>query len=287
MVVKERVEMTLYVSDLDGTLLDQRAVLSSETVKGINELIDSGLKFTIATARDPSTVVDILKPLNLKLPIILSTGAYFYDLYNNKVSIRTAFGEVEKKYIFKILQEQRARAFVYSMIDKDLCIFYQSPITETEKNFVHRRNDSSYIKFLEYKQYKELENTDMVLTFLLYFDVAEEAEQCAKRISEQEVNCYCYPYEYGKAYVVEVFPKQCTKGTAVKDLADKIGCKDIVSFGDGKNDVSMFQESRYSCAVANASSYIKQQASHVIESNVHNGVVDWLKKNYKRSQESE
>ena len=34
-------------SDLDGTLLNQNAVLSEDTISGLNELIEKGVNFTV------------------------------------------------------------------------------------------------------------------------------------------------------------------------------------------------------------------------------------------------
>ena len=42
----------LYVSDLDGTLLDGEGKLPSDSIKRLNRLIDKGLNFTVATARN-------------------------------------------------------------------------------------------------------------------------------------------------------------------------------------------------------------------------------------------
>lgn len=43
--------MDLYVSDLDGTLLNENQEISDQTAKIINGLIETGLHFTVATAR--------------------------------------------------------------------------------------------------------------------------------------------------------------------------------------------------------------------------------------------
>lgn len=52
---------TLFVSDLDGTLLQPDARLSEETVALLNSNIDRGALFTVATARTPATVAPILE----------------------------------------------------------------------------------------------------------------------------------------------------------------------------------------------------------------------------------
>ena len=45
----------------------------------INELIKSGMNFTVATARTPATAVEILQNLDLKLPVALMNGVLIYD----------------------------------------------------------------------------------------------------------------------------------------------------------------------------------------------------------------
>ena len=42
---------TLYVSDLDGTLLNSDVKISKNSKNIINNLIDKGMNFTVATAR--------------------------------------------------------------------------------------------------------------------------------------------------------------------------------------------------------------------------------------------
>ena len=76
--------MTLFVSDLDGTLLNNSAEVSKESAILLNKSIESGINFTIATARTPATIVNILKDINIKLPIITMNGAAIYDIKNNK-----------------------------------------------------------------------------------------------------------------------------------------------------------------------------------------------------------
>ncbi len=52
---------TLYISDLDGTLLDKNAKLSPRSAQIISELIQKGLLFSVATARSQSCI-SILHP---------------------------------------------------------------------------------------------------------------------------------------------------------------------------------------------------------------------------------
>ena len=75
---------TLYISDLDGTLLNSNSIVTSHSVENINLLLQKGMLFTIATARTPATVVPLLKQLQLDLPVVLMNGAVLYDIQNKQ-----------------------------------------------------------------------------------------------------------------------------------------------------------------------------------------------------------
>ena len=55
----------------------------------LNKLIDNGVNFTVATARTPATVVDLLQDVNLKLPAVLMNGVLLYDIKEEKYITKT------------------------------------------------------------------------------------------------------------------------------------------------------------------------------------------------------
>ena len=69
---------TLYVSDLDGTLLQNDATLSPYARDELNRMMDEGLQFTVSSARSTGTIIDILKGLKLQLPCALFNGVLYY-----------------------------------------------------------------------------------------------------------------------------------------------------------------------------------------------------------------
>ena len=70
---------TLYVSDLDGTLMRNNEKLSEYTIKTLNELLRQGLPFTFATARSIESARVITGELEIKLPVITRNGAVLAD----------------------------------------------------------------------------------------------------------------------------------------------------------------------------------------------------------------
>lgn len=75
-------------------------------------------------------------------------------------------------------------------------------------------------------------------------------------------------------------PLEASKSNAIKQLRTMLDCKKLIVFGDGKNDIDMFQMADESYAVANAHEDLKKYATEVILSNDDDGVAKWLESHY-------
>ena len=75
---------TLYISDLDGTLLNSKKEVTDYTAGIINRCIEAGMLFSVATARMPYGCDYRLKQLNLQTPAILTNGVFIYDFNTKK-----------------------------------------------------------------------------------------------------------------------------------------------------------------------------------------------------------
>ena len=64
----------LYVSDLDGTLLNRQSVVSERSVQLLQAAIDRGALFTIATARTPATADGLMSQNRSSLTYAMKTG---------------------------------------------------------------------------------------------------------------------------------------------------------------------------------------------------------------------
>ena len=82
---------TLYVSDLDGTLLRKNETISSYTIKTINTLTSSGLLFSYATARSLNTSKKVTEGLNTHFPLIIYNGAFVKDNVTEEILIANYF----------------------------------------------------------------------------------------------------------------------------------------------------------------------------------------------------
>ena len=67
---------TLYVSDLDGTLLRSDERTSDYTNGIINRLTEQGMIFSYATARSLVTAKKVTRGLCARIPLIVYNGAF-------------------------------------------------------------------------------------------------------------------------------------------------------------------------------------------------------------------
>ena len=95
---------TLYVSDLDGTLLRSDAKTSAYTNQVINQLTSDGLLFSYATARSYLTATKAIRGLNAKIPIITYNGAVILQNDTFDIIAKNAFCQNEKEIVDKKLK---------------------------------------------------------------------------------------------------------------------------------------------------------------------------------------
>lgn len=79
---------------------------------------------------------------------------------------------------------------------------------------------------------------------------------------------------------LEIMPFAASKANAIKQLQKLLECDRVVAFGDGRNDIDMFELADESYAVQNADEQLKRYATSVISSNDEDGVAHWLEDNY-------
>ena len=105
----------LYVSDLDGTLLNSDALLNEDVPKRLNALIEQGLCFTVATARTYATVNSIMKDVNLTCPMILMNGVMIYDPVKKSCIHAEIIERDSVEYILKGRKKFGVTGFAYAL----------------------------------------------------------------------------------------------------------------------------------------------------------------------------
>jgi len=107
---------TLYVSDLDGTLIRGDERTSDYTNRTINRLVEKGMLFSYATARSFHTSHKVTAGLNAKIPLIVYNGCMVVDNTDGSFLIKNFFGE-EIKDVLEDLFAHDVYPIVYAFID--------------------------------------------------------------------------------------------------------------------------------------------------------------------------
>lgn len=268
---------TLYVSDLDSTLLRSDATLSDFTINTINELNKRGLMFSFATARSAKTATLVTKGLEGNIPLIVYTGTFIADR-NTKERLVSCFLDSEE--IETVKQAVNRFSFVpivYAFLeDEEKFIYSASVVSDNVLTFAKTREEDS--RRLEVSGDFE----DMLRGDIFYFAFMEPKDKLLPvyEFLRDKCNCLFQPDNYTDNWFLEVMPKAATKANGVLKLKEMVGADKLVVFGDGYNDMELFRVADEAYAVENAVDELKNMATAVIGSCDDDAVARWLLENF-------
>lgn len=273
--------MELFVTDLDGTLINSNRKVPKKSTEIINSLIEKGMNFTVATARTPATAVEILQDLNLKLPVALMNGVLIYDTKELKyIDIK----EINKNSTHKVLDifnKFSKNPLVYGIKDNHLWVYHKEFEHPYEYNFYNERVNKRLKTFIEVKDYKESISESNIINFVA-FDKYEKIKAIAEEIECIDgITVNYYEDVYEDCYFLEAYSNKASKANGIKYLSKYIDYSKVICFGDNLNDIPMFELADESYATANASEEIKKIASSVIGSCEDNGVANFLEERFR------
>ncbi len=274
---------TLYVSDMDGTLLNNGSVLSQETIEKLNTLIDNGAAFTVATARTPATVTSLMKDVNANLPFIVMAGCAEWKPKENEYSVVRFIEPAIVKSITEIFSKYGNTPFIYNKSGNTIVVNHTIQLTQQEREFIEPRIKTP-LKRLETVESlavntEEYDGVMLIFSMGKFDNLRKIADEIDKKGIPCTYNCYhdIFDTEQG---IIDIYQEGTTKASAIKRLAQEIGAERIVCFGDNLNDIAMMEEADWSVAVENAFEEVKVHADEVIGSNEENAVVNWIEKDF-------
>lgn len=274
----------LFVSDLDGTLLDRQERLSAYSHAELVRLLEWGLPFTVASARSIWSIKPILDGLPLTLPVIEFNGAFISDL-------RTGAHQFCNAIAPRILTELIAKAdevglppFLSTFNGEADRLYYTDPVNVGMAWYVTSRQRTQDPRL---RQVKDLGPClqDQVVCVTLIGDEAQvsSVNHWAQERFPGQVQLNCFDHFYSPSWWLTVHDRRATKAEALRVLADDMGisCADITVFGDESNDIPMFEVAGRRVAVENALPEVKELADVVIGPHDADSVVKYLAATYR------
>lgn len=270
----------LIVSDLDGTLLDLPNAISQTNLDAIEYAYSKGAKFCFATGRDLCSVNSIKKLLKHKPLMILGNGAVMYDENENVIG-EDFFPNEYLKEVTDILQKHN----VHHMIFTTDGFYTTTDPVEVREKFVERiaivsspENGRIFATSPD-KPCNNLVQIEDIDTFIRTkkiikvegFHLEREPIEAVKRKLEKYTELSHLSTGTNN---VEVTNITAQKGLVLKKYLKQLGIteNEVMVLGDSHNDISLFENFKYSFAPENSCAEIKEKAYQIVSSCKDHGV---------------
>lgn len=275
-------ENILYITDLDGTLLNRNGVVSETSARILHNMIEEdGLNFTIATARTPATAMQLLSTTGLKLPAVVMAGAALWNESASEYSRTWHIPESIISELCRIYECHGMHPFIYRQSGPQLLAYHLPKLSPKEQEFVSTRGGTRYKQFI----FNDTPYAPSMHPALIIFSVGpyDTMHDVYRDIVAGRIDChpifYRDIYDAQSAYL-EIYASCVSKATAIRSIVETYGFDKIVAFGDNVNDIEMMKLADYSVAPSNAVDEVKSIADEVLAtSNNDDCVARWIEAN--------
>lgn len=268
---------TLYVSDMDGTLLDNDSRVSPLTAEIITDLSRRGAHITVATARTPATVEPLLASTYTTPPAIVMTGAAMWDRERRRLIHPQLLPRPLVERVMGEFDRHGVRPFVYTVSSPSrLDVFHAGEMNRAEEAFYAERR---HLELKEFHIGATPGADDMERVILLFSTGPRGPIEALAEALERRGGCSvsCYPDIFrNDTALIEVFVAGVSKQSAVERLAAMTGLERLVVFGDNLNDLPMMAVADVSVAVGNALDRVKEAADIVVGRNTSDAVARFI-----------
>lgn len=265
----------LLAIDMDGTLLNEEKHIDTPQKEAVQKAIEAGIKVVLCTGRPLFGVLPVYGELELE-----KYNLDEYVILNNGCSLRktTNWELLDNKEIMK-------EDVIY--LDK-LRKGYNLDLTVSNDNdyFVVGDKANKYtiedgkLVYVDIKPISLEEATSGKHTFFKSMYLGEEEE--IQRFKNDNENLLKDKYDavLSQIHIFEMLPFGTNKAAALKELAEKLGIKreEIMTIGDGNNDVEMLEFAGTGIAMGNGTESAKKAANYVTDTNENHGVAKAIEK---------
>lgn len=251
------------VTDLDDTLLNEKAELSAYTLDVLARAAARGIRHIPASGRAARSMVPYTAQLHLTVPYIACNGSQLVTADHRVFDTVTLSAEQARE----IIRYVKARGF-YVQTYRDDDFYFDSECTAS----------------IDYQRSSKM-NAIAVGDLLAFTTFPVPKLLCVHEPAEVEK---LYPeirlafpdveFTISKPYFLEAQPLGVNKGSALRRLADMVGLtpEKTLVFGDSLNDMSMMAYAVHSVAMGNARDDVKAAARHICLTNAEDGVARFI-----------
>ncbi len=271
---------TLYVSDLDGTLLTPTATLSTYTRNALNRLLEAGLPFTVATSRSVSSVGPIFRGVSLPLPVIELNGAYITDLTTGQHLVVNDIATDLAADILALVQAHDVKPLISSYNGQVDHVYYTTEVNQGIQWYIDDAKQNEDGRWHYCPNLAEVFD-EQVMRFTL-IDTQPRLADLQQQLEQRFPNCldmhlFENPYQ-PDWYWLTLQDRRATKANGIRELQlmNDLQNHELTVFGDHNNDISMFQLADIAVATANATPELQNHATEIIGHHSEDSVVKYL-----------
>lgn len=277
------------IMDMDGTLLDPNNKISPATKEKLIELEKKGVRLILASGRSYTRLLPYARELEMEKYgglLIEVDGIAWYDLEKKERHILKRMKPEEIYSIFQYLMNLNCESM--ACFDDGLFDYFPESLRSVKEEI--RQQQHLPIDFPwtagpwgwladmrdGYPNIKYIHSPQEITIPINKLQIMQEEEPLLK-IYEDLKEKYGYGFEIFRTTPrqLEALPKGFNKGKTLLYLMNLNGWgkDEIIAFGDGENDVSMFETVTHSFAMGNAREFVQEKASQVTLSNKEDGIV--------------
>lgn len=256
--------ITRIFSDMDGTLLNSQGRLTDSNAQLIAQ---AGIPLTLVSARAPMEMKEAIDKLGLTGTQIGFNGGLIYRYTQQGIQAlhQQALEQADATYLVRFINQHFPHLsqsyydlenwYTYKM---DAGIDYEQQLTRQAPTII---GEDQYIKV----------KTSIFKIMLITFD-GQEMKHLKARLDE--LNLPDVSIQQSGKFYLEITHKKAKKSTGIDYVIkeENLKPKKLAAFGDGHNDLPMFERVGLAIAMDNASQEIKDIADLVTKSHDEDGV---------------
>jgi hypothetical protein len=287
----------IIASDMDGTLLNDKMVISKRNADAIKEAQKNGVHFIVSSGRGYNEIKPLIKAADFNSPMITLNGAEVLD-ENGKVLSSSPLPKITAKKIIRLLRKKGLYAEVITSKGiysdnkaKRIENFAElltrvSPDTPYKLAVIMASNRLELMNINYTDDYMELidEKHTKVFKIVAFSSEGKKVlDPIRDEISENSELVVTSSSESN----IEINHVNAQKGIALQAYADylNIPMDNVMAIGDNNNDVSMLKVAGMSYAMENGSNEVKMLAKRIADTNTSDGVGKAIEEVLRENQE--
>lgn len=257
----------LLVSDIDGTIVNEKCECSSRMRAALNTLKEKGIKIVLATGRMFDGADGVRKDLGLDTPVICYQGAMVRKgddiLWQSPVNINLAK---------ELINLSRERNFHLNLYNDDTLI-----VENDDKKIMEDYTKGRFTTYKAVRSFDEVKLNNISKLLCITYD-EQELLRLQDEFSEKFKGKLAVVRSH--KHYLEFTDINATKGNAMKYLADLWGIKkeEIMASGDQDNDYELLLNAGIKVAMGNASKKLKSVADYICPPVESDGLVEAIER---------